>query len=105
MSDGLTQGLPPKCPTLPGSQIFNLWPSQCPAISKASGKGEFAIVSSNMPHFQGQLRMLVIDPPTPVGFMWVWVNIKPPGYGPQVLVHVSIQGTPFWGFLFLTDSP
>ena len=29
--------------------------------------------------------------------IWVWVNIKPPGYGPQILVHLSIyQGNPFW---------
>ena len=31
--------------------------------------------------------------------IWVWVKIKPPGNGPQVLVHVSIyrSGNPFWG--------
>ena len=29
--------------------------------------------------------------------MWLWVKIKPPGYGLQVLVHVSIYpGNPFW---------
>ena len=28
---------------------------------------------------------------------WVWVKMKPPGIGPQVLVHVSTyQGKPFW---------
>ena len=33
---------------------------------------------------------------------WAWaarVEIMPPGYGPQVLVHVSTyQGKPFWGY-------
>ena len=34
-------------------------------------------------------------------FMWVWVKIKPPGIGPQVLVHVSTyQGKPFWVHIF-----
>ena len=33
--------------------------------------------------------------------IWVWVKIQPPGIGPQVLVHVSIdQGKPFWGPIF-----
>ena len=33
--------------------------------------------------------------------MWVWVKIKPPGIGPQVLVHVAtFQGNPFWYRLF-----
>ena len=32
--------------------------------------------------------------------IWVWVNIKPPGIGPQALVNVPIfQGKPFWGYL------
>ena len=31
------------------------------------------------------------------GLIWAWVKIKPPGYGPQVLVFGSIyQGKPFW---------
>ena len=35
---------------------------------------------------------------------WGWVKIKPPGCGPQVLVHVfSLQGNPCWD-LFLTHS-
>ena len=30
-----------------------------------------------------------------------WFKIKPPGYGPQILVHVSIyQGNPFWVPIF-----
>ena len=33
--------------------------------------------------------------------MWVWIKIKPPGIGPQVLVHGSIyQGKPFWAHIF-----
>ena len=32
-----------------------------------------------------------------IGFaLWVWVKVKPAGYGPQTVVHVSIyQGKPF----------
>ena len=30
------------------------------------------------------------------GFIWVWVKIKLPGYGPQVSVHVSIYQGSFW---------
>ena len=31
--------------------------------------------------------------------IWVWVKMKPPGIGPQVLVNVSIcQRKPFWGY-------
>ena len=31
--------------------------------------------------------------------MWLWVKIKPPGIGPQVLVLGSIyQGNPFWWY-------
>ena len=34
-----------------------------------------------------------------LGAKWVWVKIKPPGNGPQVLVLGSIyQGNPFWGY-------
>ena len=37
--------------------------------------------------------------------IWLWLKIKPPGIGPQVLLLVSIyQGKPFWGFLFLTNG-
>ena len=33
--------------------------------------------------------------------IWVWVKIKPPGIGPQVLVLGSIyQGNPFWVPMF-----
>ena len=31
---------------------------------------------------------------------WVWVKIKPPGYGPQVLVHVSTYQGSSWGTYF-----
>ena len=35
------------------------------------------------------------------GPKWVWVKIKAPGYGPQVLVHVATyQGKPFWVPIF-----
>ena len=35
------------------------------------------------------------------GYGMVWAKIKPPGSGPQVLVHVSIyQGNPFWVHIF-----
>ena len=34
-----------------------------------------------------------------MGSIWVRAKIKPPGYGPQVLVFGSIyQGKPFWGY-------
>ena len=34
-------------------------------------------------------------------FKWVWVKIKPPGIGPQVLVFGSIyQGKPFGAPIF-----
>ena len=37
---------------------------------------------------------------------WVWVKIQPPGYGPQVLVLVSIhQGKPFWGYPIFDPQP
>ena len=37
--------------------------------------------------------------------MWVWVQIKPPGIGPQVLVHVSTyQGKPFVVHIFDNHS-
>ena len=37
---------------------------------------------------------------------WVWVNMKPPGYGPQVLVLGSInQGKPFWGYPIFDPQP
>ena len=38
---------------------------------------------------------------------WVWIKIKPPGYGPQVVLHVSTyrSGGPFWVFQFLTTAP
>ena len=39
-------------------------------------------------------------------FWWVWVKIKPPGYGPQVLVFGSIyQGKPFWGYPIFDPLP
>ena len=42
---------------------------------------------------------------TGLQMIWVWVKIKPPGYGPQVLVHVSIyQGNLFFWYFFLTHS-
>ena len=38
--------------------------------------------------------------------IWVWVKVKPPGIGPQVLVHVSIyQGKPFWGYHIFDPQP
>ena len=41
-----------------------------------------------------------------IAFMWVWVKIKPPGYGPQILVHVSTyQGKPFWGYPIFDPQP
>ena len=35
---------------------------------------------------------------------WVWIKIKPPGYGPQILVHVSICQGSLWGYPILTHS-
>ena len=32
--------------------------------------------------------------------IWVWVKIKPPGVGPQVLVHVSTYQGSFWAPIF-----
>ena len=33
--------------------------------------------------------------------IWRWAKISPPGYGPQVLVHVSTsQGNLFWAPIF-----
>ena len=38
--------------------------------------------------------------------LFVWVKIKPPGYGPQVLVMGSIyQGNPFWGYPIFDPQP
>ena len=41
-------------------------------------------------------------------YSWVWVKIKPPGIGPQVLVHVSIFEGSIWGthshFAFLKEN-
>ena len=34
------------------------------------------------------------------GFTWVWVRIKPPGHGPQVLVHVSTYQGSIWVPIF-----
>ena len=32
---------------------------------------------------------------------WVWVKTKPPGIGPQILVHASsYEGNPFWVSIF-----
>ena len=45
-----------------------------------------------------QLRLMESNFSNPI---WVWVKIKPPGIGPQILVHVSIyQGKPFWVHIF-----
>ena len=35
----------------------------------------------------------------------MWVKIKPPGIGPQVLVHVSIYRVPFWVYPVLDPQP
>ena len=41
-----------------------------------------------------------------LGNMWVWVKTMPPGYGPQVLVLVSIsQGKPCWVRIFVDPPP
>ena len=37
--------------------------------------------------------------------MWVWVKIKPPGIGPQVLVHVCIYQGVFFGVPIFDPQP
>lgn len=36
--------------------------------------------------------------------IWVWVMLKPPGYGPQVLVLFIFLGKPFWGYFQFSIS-
>ena len=56
---------------------------------------------------QAVLWWFHFDPHPMAGFhllKWVWVKIEPPGYGPQVLVHVCTSRASHLGYLFLTHS-
>ena len=38
-------------------------------------------------------------------FKRLWVKVKPPGYGPQILVQVSTYQGPFWGYPIFDPRP